>query len=218
MSSDDLTFKHYPAPAGDNRGRILVLLCGVGIHPADFETEGFIEQLHGADSFLDIWAIAPAPDLYFENRVGEYLQATFLSQFSGRELHLLGISLGAMGALCCAACDSSALKGLILLAPFLGTQGTMEAIASRGGLATWKSDDVKLTPIEKTSLLWLRERLNSATGVPLYLGHARDDRFKAGHQLLARDLPEDRVVEVSGGHDWDAWRAQLDGILTRWPR
>ncbi len=74
------------------------------------------------------------------------------------------------------------------------------------------------TDLERRTLLWLRNVLDHPAGAPaLYLGTAQDDRFAAGHRLLAAALPEGHVVTAEGGHDWEAWVRLWRLLLQRSP-
>jgi alpha-beta hydrolase superfamily lysophospholipase len=54
-----------------------------------------------------------------------------------RRLWLLGISVGGMGALLYTAARFASVDGLVLLAPFLGTPGTLAEVSAAGGITAW---------------------------------------------------------------------------------
>jgi pimeloyl-ACP methyl ester carboxylesterase len=123
-----------------------------------------------------------------------------------------------MGALHYAAEHAAEIEGLILLAPFLGTRGTVAELARAGGLHRWNAAQSVATDLERRTLLWLRDLSDRKPRAPaLYLGYAQDDRFAPGHRLLADLLPEEHVVTAEGGHDWESWARLWRLLLARSP-
>lgn len=198
---------HYPG-AGHT---LLVMLPGVGIEPREFAEQGMIETARLAAPGLDIIAARPDLALYLEDTVAEALEAEVLAPARARgiaRIWLLGISLGGMGALLCAQARPGAVEGLFLLAPFLGTRGTVAELRRAGGLMNWSPGGSTATPAEQRLLLWLQDFLRAEGEMPaLYLGYAAQDRFAPAHKLLAARLPPGRVAMAPGGHDWPSWRA-----------
>jgi pimeloyl-ACP methyl ester carboxylesterase len=216
---------HYPAPEGPENRLLLVMLPGVGIEAAAFFDHGMVGavQAHGREQKLGIDVAAPRPELelYLDGEIGPALHRTVIEPARRQgyaRIWLLGISLGGMGALHYAAGYAAEIEGLILLAPFLGTRGTVAEVERAGGLATWNPAQSIATDLERRTLLWLRDLLARQARAPaLYLGYAQDDRFAPGHRLLADLLPEERVVTAEGGHDWDSWARLWRLVLERSP-
>jgi hypothetical protein len=42
-----------------------------------------------------------------------------------------------------------------------------------------------------------------------------EDRFAVGQRMMARTLDPERVAEMPGGHDWEAWKRCWDEFLAR---
>jgi pimeloyl-ACP methyl ester carboxylesterase len=123
-----------------------------------------------------------------------------------------------MGALLYASAHPGLVEGLVLLAPFLGTHGTMAEVAQAGSFASWSAATSAATAPEREMLTWLQCHLRAEAPSPqLFLGHGERDRFRVGHRLLAAELPPERVASVDGGHDWPAWIQAWDQILARNP-
>lgn len=200
---------HHRAP-GDARDRVLlVMLPGVGIEAGAFTAHGMVAALHERGLAVDVVAARPELDLYLDGTIATALHRDIVEPALARgyaRLWLLGISLGGMGALLYASRHEARVEGLILLAPFLGTQGTIAEIAEAGGFASWSAATSAATTTERRMLVWLLDVLSRRPARPaLYLGHGRDDRFARGHRMLAERLPEGRVAAEAGGHDWDTW-------------
>jgi pimeloyl-ACP methyl ester carboxylesterase len=181
----------------------------MGFAPTAFADHGMIAALHAQHPAIDIITVHPGVDLYLDQNLPEILHDTVVAPALARgftNIWLLGISLGGMGALLYAASHTAQVRGLILLAPFLGTQGTMAAIQNAGGLAHWSAEHAVATEIEQRVLLWLQNATGSPKETPaIYLGYGQQDRFAPGHRLLAATLPKHRVITTPGGHDWDSW-------------
>jgi pimeloyl-ACP methyl ester carboxylesterase len=210
----------YASPVtGDDRV-LLVMLPGAGIRAAEFATQGMVEAAHAQDVPVDVAVVEPDLALYLEDGVTAALHEHVVEparERGYRRIWLLGISLGGMGALLYASAHPAQVEGLVLLAPFLGTRGTMAALAKAGGLGP-EIRSLATTAPEQRLLGWLSGYLAQGASAPaLYLGYARQDRFAPGHRLLAERLPLARTAVRDGGHDWPAWTALWRELLTRAP-
>ncbi len=214
------TLLRHPDPRPGNDRLLLVMLPGAGIAAEDFAAQGLVAAAQAGGQVVDAIAAKPDQLLYLEDAVALVLRESVIApaRTAGyRRLWLLGISLGGMGALSCAAAHDAYFEGLILLAPFIGTHGTMAELIRAGGFAGWCPQTSAATPAERRILSWLQTRLGGAPGPQIWLGHATQDRFAAGHRLLAAALPQGRTVLVEGGHDWAAWRAAFQALMARIP-
>jgi pimeloyl-ACP methyl ester carboxylesterase len=211
----------YPSRLLVEERILLVMLPGVGIAAEDFADHGFIDAAQARQPALDIIALRPNLDLYLDGTVAPVLHERVVAAAvaSGiRRVWLLGLSLGGMGALLYASEYPELVEGIVLLAPFLGTHGTMAEFTGAGCFADWRASASAATAPEKQLLTWLQGRLRAERQTPrLYLGHATRDRFAAGHRLLAAALPASQVVQVDGVHDWVAWTEAWHAVLARDP-
>ena len=211
---------HYTAPAGQAEV-LLVMLPGAGIKAVEFAAQGMIAAVHGLGLAVDIVVMQPDLGLYLEDGINAALHSAVIAPALARgcrRIWLLGISLGGMGALLYASAHTANIEGIVLLAPFLGTRGTIAELARAGGLAQWNPAGTVATAPEKRMLCWLQAHLARRADAPLlYLGYAQQDRFVPGHEMLARALLPERVARVSGGHDWTSWTALWRQLLGRAP-
>ena len=220
-----ITWTHSRAPsgtAGGTAGRtLLVMLPGAGIDAAAFAERGMVAAVQRRGPAVDIVAAQPALELYLDGSVAHALHRRIVEPALAEgyaRLWLLGISLGGMGALLYVSHHAALAEGLVLLAPFLGTQGTIAAVAAAGGFASRSAPDAASTAIEARMLAWLRDFLRSRPPSPqLYLGYGRADRFALGHRMLAESLPADHVVAEEGAHDWDTWLSLWHRVLDAAP-
>lgn len=212
---------HYPDPRPGEDRLLLVMLPGAGMMAEDFAARGFVNEVQHGGAIVDMIAAQPDQTLYLDGTVAQVLETAVLAPARAvgyRRIWLLGISLGGMGALACAATHDGSVQGLILLAPFIGTHATVRELSRAGGFAGWQPATSAATMAERKILIWMKSYLAGGSVVPaLWLGYASQDRFAAGHTLLAGALQQDRAVQVEGGHDWTAWRAAFHGIIARKP-
>jgi pimeloyl-ACP methyl ester carboxylesterase len=191
------------SPATGAARILLLMLPGAGITATDFATHGMVDAVHQRGLPVDIIAVQPELDLYLDGGIVPALHGIITAQ-GYKRIWLLGISLGGMGALLYAS--THAVEGLVLLAPFLGTRGTVAEIARAGGLPAWSPAQSAATDMECRMLSWLQTRLAQNPPSPkIYLGYGLRDRFAPGHRLLADQLPASRVITAPGGHDWPSW-------------
>jgi enterochelin esterase-like enzyme len=129
---------------------------------------------------------------------------------SGAAVWLAGISLGGLVALDYASSHVHELEGLCLLAPYLGNRMLLGEIAATSGLAGWNSDELAESDAERRIWRFIKTRVDPAK---LFLGYGKDDRFSAGHEMLAAALPADWVEVVAGGHEWRTWLNLWENFL-----
>jgi hypothetical protein len=218
-----LQLNHFPAspsaavPPGE---RLLVLMLpGAHMRPQEFAENGLVERLQ--DLAIDVVTLDIGLDAYLAGRVAMLVHDEVVAPAVARgypRIWMLGVSLGGMGALGYARAYPDHLEGVILLAPFLGTRGTIAEIGRAGGLAAWEPDAATQTHPDGTLLFWLKglgaDRL---TRPRVHLGYGREDPYGAASRLLQDRLPPSRVVSLAGGHDWATWRRLWPMVLAATP-
>lgn len=211
----------HRAPSREPSRVLLVMLPGLGSEAGEFAARGFVSAAQDCRLPIDVLAAGPDLDLYLENRIALSLHEAVVSPALARgyaRLWFLGISVGGMGALLYAAAQLAPVEGLVLLAPFLGTPGTVAEIAAAGDIALWSPENSRATTAERQMLLWLQNCLARPVLQPaVYLGYGRRDRFARGHGLLAQRLSPRQVAVAEGGHDWETWSALWQQVLERRP-
>jgi pimeloyl-ACP methyl ester carboxylesterase len=207
----------YKAPSVAGSRVLLVMLPGAGMAAGEFAEHGMVDDVHRRGLAVDIIATHPDLGLYLDGGIVAELQRAVIAPALAqgyRRIWLLGISLGGMGALLHASAYAPQVEGLVLLAPFLGTPGTIAELAQAGGLAAWSAASSAAVETEKQVLVWLQNFIAKRPASPaLYLGYGSEDRFARGHRLLAQQLPDADVVTEKGGHDWQTWRMIWQRIL-----
>ena len=211
----------YRSPWPGDERVLLVMLPGAGMAAADFAAHGLVAAVQALAPRVDVAAVQPDLALYLDDGVTAALHDTVIAPAQARgyrRVWLLGISLGGMGALLYASAHPGTVEGLVLLAPFLGTRGTMAALEAAGGLEGGSAAPAAATAPERRLLAWLKAHLAAQAARPaLYLGYGLQDRFAPGHALLARHLPPARLATLPGGHDWPSWAALWRVLLAKSP-
>lgn len=211
----------YPSPRPEADRILLLMLPGAGIRAGDFAAQGMISVMDSQTIAIDVAVLELDLSLYLADpQVAGILheQAVLPAQMQGyQRIWFLGISLGGMGALLYASAYSKHIEGLFLLAPFLGTRGTIAALTKAGGFDR-ELHAVATTPSEQHLLEWIAGYFSKKTVSPkIYLGYARQDRFSSGQRLLANCLPENHVSVQDGDHDWPTWRMLWQDLVSRKP-
>ncbi|WP_308389616.1 hypothetical protein [Acidithiobacillus sp. AMEEHan] len=206
---------------GDGRV-LLIMLPGAGMHAADFFTHDMVSPVQSQTCPIDIVALEFELGIYLEDKtmasvLHEHAILPALNQGYQR-IWLLGISLGGMGALLYSSIYWRYVTGIFLLAPFIGTRGTVAALSNAGGFE-FPLDRIGMTNTEQSILEWVAQHLKKKQGTnpQLYLGYGRQDRFCSGAKLLARYLPSGNICEQDGGHDWPTWKNLWYEFLSRSP-
>ncbi len=198
-----------PAPRQGAGRVLLVMLPSAKARPRDLVQYGFVQALRGRGLTIDVAAVEAHLGYYLDGSLSSYLTHDIIAPARARNyrrIWLMGISLGGMGALHYAREHPADIEGAIVLAPFLGTRGTIAEVVAAGGLSHWQPGAVKPDDNERRLLAWIKAyRPAAAAGPEIYLGYGTDDRFAAASRMLAGRLPAAHVVAIPGGHDWATW-------------
>lgn len=208
--------------SGDDEDRVLlVLLPGAHMTIEDFSTHGIIRAVRQRPWPVDVIAVDTGMDPYLDNEIADRLHEEVIAPAQRRgasRIWLAGISLGGMGALLYAQAHGEMVEGVLLLSPFIGSQGLVAEVVGAGGLRRWNpATDQNPTP-ERRLLAWLRAYRSGDRRWPdMRLAYGDDDRYAAAYRLLADILPPDVVLTGSGGHDWSTWEILWERLLLTAP-
>ena len=94
--------------------------------------------------------------------------------------------------------------------PLLGDRSLLQEIDKAGGPGVWNPGDL---PAEVNSENYQRQvwkMIKGWTETPqraprVWLACGVEDRLFRSARLMAKALPQDRFVELPGGHTWEAW-------------
>jgi pimeloyl-ACP methyl ester carboxylesterase len=203
-------------PEGSRRPAVmLALLAGSLSEPGDLVREGFPDAVraHGIDAELVMGETRAAwfADGSIVDRIEDAVMAPARSRGHSR-LWLAGISLGGLAAICYAARHEAGFEGLALLSPYPATREILREVEQAGGPEAWNPQMPPEGDLEREAWSWLAAGGARRTTVCCYLASA--DRFIEGQRRMASTMDSARVRELSGGHDWPAWRSLWDAFLS----
>lgn len=209
-----------PAPCGPV-DTLVVMLPGSYSLPEEFLREGFVRTLRERQVAADVVLVDAHIGYYRDRTIIDRLDADVVQPARARGVRhvwMVGISLGAVGAMLYADEHPQALDGVVLLAPFLGTRLTAIEIENAGGLATWPAPERRVDE-ELDNRLWRWFKGQTQKPQPLHIvqGYGIDDRFAYNSRLFSQSLPPARVFTSAGGHDWPAWNALWQRIAGQLP-
>jgi len=201
---------------------LLVLLPGLGDGPEDFVEQGMVAAIRELAPGFDV-ALPDAHFGYYRDRiVMERLREDVVGPARARgyrQVWLLGISLGGLGATGYASLHPGDVDGMVLLGPFLGEGAVTDAVRAAPSLAAWNPAGVPLEDDSDGLFLqvwtWLQEQTGPAGRCQIFLGYGDEDGPGTVDERLAVALPKDRVVVQPGGHNWSAWLPIARDILPR---
>lgn len=110
-----------------------------------------------------------------------------------------GISLGGLGAVILARDAPDRCRGLVLFAPFLGSDALVQRVALQG-TQTRPDDDQR-----SRDILSLWRVLETRTDLPIWIGCGRDDNLAHAVHTLKKLRPDAHLEWVEGSHDWSTW-------------
>ena len=198
-----------PAPA------LLILLPGAYGIPEDFVAYGFVSALREQRLPMDIAML----ELPFNQVADDSLLAKIHTELvqpalaAGQVIWIAGISIGGYLAMAYAERYPNQVAGMFLMAPYPGNRMTTNEIMAAGGLASWSPEAVTTLDTERRIWRWLKE--SSSLNTLINLGIGQDDRFSAGHLMMATALPPVHVDSIAGGHEWAVWRQLWQNFLDR---
>lgn len=206
------------SPQGTDRV-MLVMLPGATHKPEDFARQGFIRALRQRKLPVDTVAVDAHLGYYLERSLVKRLTEDVIAPARARgykRIWLMGISLGGMGALIYAREHAEEIAGVVVLAPFLGVQGTIEEIVRAGGIDRWQPGVIAPQDDERFLLAWLKAYGAENPALPqIHLGYGTGDRFIAASAMLGNRLPPAQIVTIAGSHDWKTWSTLWEKLLDR---
>lgn len=214
-AGDRLDILEVGGGCGATPHTLFVFLPGRFDQPEDLVRNGFVQAVRqrGLDADIVI------PDLHF----AYYIARTAVDRLHEdvieparkkgyRDIRLVGISVGGLGALLYAQMHPGQISQLVLIAPYLGESRIHQEIVRAGGLKAWDPGQWTAEDYERTTWAWLKDHGASAEP-PISLGYGRSDSFAMSNRLLAAVLPAGRVRVTDGGHDWAPWLRIWNTVL-----
>jgi len=193
---------------------LLVLLPGRQSRGPDFREQGFLAPAKSAG--VDVVAADAHFGYYVEQSITRRLHEDIIQPARAegyREIWLMGISLGGLGAALHVSDYPDDIDGLILLAPYTGADALRDEIADAGGLMAWDGQSDAGEPHERDAWRTLRQWIERSEPPRLIIGFGEEDDFAKANRLIAEHLPENQVYTRPGRHNWSVWSELWEAIL-----
>jgi pimeloyl-ACP methyl ester carboxylesterase len=210
-----------PPPVEAARAPLVVVLPGRRDDAAGMARRGVADSIQAAWPQAEVVLTGATLDYYLDGGLPRRLHDEIIAPAlagGGRELWLVGISLGGMGALVYDRAYPDQVDGIILLGPFLGGRALLDEIQAAGGIAAWQPGPVPDRLDRDNALRELWRHLQGYVGDPgrgqrIWLAHGDRDRLRRAVPVIAPLLPAGQILERPGGHSWTVWRPALVEIL-----
>ena len=211
------------APLASAQRTLVIMLPGFGDDAQNMKDRGVARAIQDAWPEADV-LLASATFAYYRDgqlvpRLHDEVVAPAL-RAGYRRVWLAGASMGGMGVLLYEREHPGTLTGVVLFAPYLGSYGVLREIRDAGGPRGWEPGPL---PAEMNRENYQRQVWKMVKGWAdrpdlarrVWLVCGTDDPLMGDARLLAAELPENRFVEIPGGH---TWRALLNGGRTVFSR
>jgi pimeloyl-ACP methyl ester carboxylesterase len=212
---DVLTYASLDEPV--EHKRLIVFMRGLGGSHESFEKEGLVEDVRTRHMPYDM----AAPNAHYGYYVGrtliERLRTDVIAPAKAEgyeEIWLIGFSMGGLGSLLYLKEYPEDIEGVYLIAPFLSLGFIQNEILEAGGLRHWDPGEYDPESDWQRMLWhWLKEEVADNRDMNIHISYGIDDTYVKGQQLLADVLPSERVTSISGGHDYETFRALWQKLL-----
>ncbi len=221
-----LTVEWHLAKAAERGHSLFVFLPGRRDRASDFVRREFVGLARGRITGVDCLTVDATLGYYLDGSIAERLQREIIGPAHAngyREIWLVGVSMGGLGAFFHEREYPGKVSGLILLAPFVGDDLNLFAeIDAAGGAESWARSQPPVATERKRAEfqreLWrYLGRLPSEDSSPLqiWMAYGETDRLRPGFERLRSVLREERVIRLKGGHTWEVWKRGFTAILAR---
>tara|TARA_R110002072_G_scaffold25443_7_gene85297 strand:- start:42099 stop:42854 length:756 start_codon:yes stop_codon:yes gene_type:complete len=212
----------HPAPNGDAIG-LLVMLPGMGDGPSYYESNGLVELARAANPKFDVICADAHFTYYRQESIVERLHADVIQPIADRYEHiwLVGISLGGLGCVAYAYDHPELIDGVILMAPYMGSDEVIDEVRAAGGPRTWvrpvdTADTTSSQRRFRDVWAWYQTVITRPGHAPkLLIGYGEQDRFAETNALVAAELPAEQVLTREGGHQWSVWKLLFADLSMR---
>lgn len=199
------------APAAERIA--IVVLPGSGHNAETLKDRQVDRAIHQAWPQADVFLTSATLAYYKDKVLAQRLEQDVLAavrQQGYEQVWLVGVSVGGLGAVLYEFEHPGAVTGLVLIAPWLGSEEIIGEIRRAGGVRSWDPGPV---PEEENDDNYEREKWremkqwsqNSVSSTRIWLLCGKDDPLIETSQLVAALIPESQYLEVSGAHDWETW-------------
>ncbi len=209
---------HTAAAPSEN---LLILLPGINNSLYRFEEEGFFDGIKQYSLNFDVLTVGAEIGHYMQGSLVSELKLRvipFAKQQGYRKIVLGGISLGGYGSIWFNHEHGDDIRGLLLIAPYLGEAEIISEIAGYSDVGAWikhrppVKDDTSISNLSSRVWYWIDEDIQAKKNHTLLAIGDRDKMYPAAN-LLAQYLTDKQVIIGSGGHNWYSWRRLWSDLL-----
>jgi len=181
-----------------------------------FEEEDFFNNIKNYAPGFDVMTVDADIAYYMQGSlISELHQHVFpaAKQQGYRNIVLGGISLGGYGSIWFNHEHAQEIKGLLLIAPYLGEPEIISEINTYSSVSHWRKHH-SLAPDDFSSRVWywIDDDIDLKRNNTL-LAIGEKDKMLPAARILAKYLPTEQIVIGSGGHNWYGWRKLWHGLL-----
>jgi pimeloyl-ACP methyl ester carboxylesterase len=211
-----------PAATGRRAPVLVVMLPGAYSLPSDFVDEGFVDALRAQRYAVDVQLVDSHLGYARNGTLLERLRDDVLQpavQQGYRRIWLVGISLGGFASFGLLMRHADRIEGIVAISPYLGRTELIQQVATAGGAQAFTRQPRAENDPEADLWTWLGQS-DAAVRDKIHLYTGSQDRFIEGQRTLGTLLAASHLQEVTGDHDWPAWKALWSLWLSRapWPR
>lgn len=210
----------YAAP--DSARRLVVVLPGRGDDLDSLQRRDMAGVIQRAWPDADVLLTGLTMPFYAQGRASARLHDEIIEPQrarGARQIWLLGISLGGMGAILYEHDYPGSVDGILLLSPYLGDTPLHDEIRNAGGLADWTpgprqavGPDTFQRELWRTLKHWQDDPQRAQA---VWLTYGTEEPFRVPIALMAPALPADHALPMPGRHDWALWVPATAALLER---
>ena len=208
-----ITFETIAAPRPSSERTAVIVLPGFGSDAKEMKERGVASAIQEVWPEADVILASATFDYYRDGRLVARLHEEIVAPARSRgyrRIWLAGASLGGMGALLYEREHPGSVTGLVLFSPFLGDTRLADEIRAAGGVAGWNPGTLPEVVDGDNYQRQVWKMIKGWAEAPqrarrIWLACGVEDRLMSGARLMATALPQDRFIELPGGHTWAAW-------------
>jgi pimeloyl-ACP methyl ester carboxylesterase len=211
------------APRPSAERTLVIILPGFGDDATDMKDRGIAVAIHQSWPEADVLLASATYAYYRDGKLVSRLHDEIVEPARRRgyaRIWLAGASMGGMGALLYEREHPGEIAGIVLFAPFLGSEDLVNEIRAAGGPRSWNPGPL---PAETNGDNYQRQVWKMVKGWAeqpelarrVWLVCGRSDHLIDGARLLSPSLSEAHYLELPGGHTWNFWLGAAKEVFSR---
>lgn len=209
-----------PATEPGSERLLMVVLPGMGSDAQALKDHHVDEVIHKSWPQIDVLLTSATFAYYTHKVLVQRLEGDVLvpaRQQGYRQIWLAGASVGAMGAILYEREYPNAVTGVVLFAPWMGTDEMLGEIQKAGGIGAWDPGPAELlSRANYQHEMWRVVKGWSddpARASRVWLVCGEQDPLLEASRLVAPAFAKSHYLEVAGGHTWDAWLNSVGQVI-----